>query len=171
MKQRTIDLMKRRTAVVAVVAVALVLGLATLAFRASSASAHGPSGNSERPVTQADVYRALNDPKRSGMDPKLAVRLAALGAQVVSADVTGVGRSAFGNYWAGGQYRPCCQSITIHAAGARPSGAHPGAVEVIVAWSAHRTNNEPALSDQVSTITFRPVGSTWQPVPPQLLGS
>jgi hypothetical protein len=88
---------------------------------------------------------------------------------VVEADVTGVGRDAFPDYWAGGQYRPCSQSITVHATGARPSGTRPGMMQVIVAWSAQRTNNGPALNDQVETITFRPVGSDWQPVPPQLL--
>jgi hypothetical protein len=66
MKQRTIDLIKRRTAILAVVAIALALGMATLAFRGSAASARGPGGKSEQPVTQADIYKALNDPKRVG---------------------------------------------------------------------------------------------------------
>jgi hypothetical protein len=167
MKQRTMDLVKRRTAVVVAVAVVLVLGMATLAFRSATASAG--SSSSERPTTQADVYKSLNDPKRSGLDPKLASQLAALGTQVVKADVTGVGRDAFPNYWAGGQYRPCCQSITIHAAGARPAGTRPGMVQVVVAWSAQRANNGPSLDNQLETITFGKVGTKWQPVPPQYL--
>jgi hypothetical protein len=167
MKQRTIDLMKRRTAVVVVVAVALVLAMAALAFRSATASAGGSS--SERPATQADVYKSLNDPKRSGLDPKVASQLAALGAKVVTADVTGVGRSAFPNYWSGGQYRPCCQSVIIHAAGARPAATRPGMVQVIVAWSAQRANNGPALDNQGETITFGRVGSNWEPVPAQYL--
>jgi hypothetical protein len=88
---------------------------------------------------------------------------------VVEGDVTGVGRDVYPDYWAGGQYRPCCQSITVHAAGARRSGAHPGAVDVIVAWSAQRLNNGPALNDQTETITFRQLGSEWRPVHPQNL--
>jgi hypothetical protein len=167
MKQRTIDLVKRRTALVVALAVVLVLGMAALAFRSANASAGGSS--SERPATQADVYKSLNDPKRSGLDPKLASQLAALGTQVVKADVTGVGRNAFPNYWAGGDYRPCCQSVVIHAAGARPSGTRAGMVQVIVAWSAQRANNGPSLDNQVETITFGKVGSNWEPVPPQYL--
>jgi hypothetical protein len=110
-----------------------------------------------------------NDPKRSGLDPKLAGRLAALGTKVVEGDVTGVGRDAYPDYWAGGQYRPCCQSITVRAACARRSGAHPGAIDVIVIWSAQRLNNGPALNDQTETITFRQLGSEWRPVHPQNL--
>jgi hypothetical protein len=168
-KQGALDLMKRRTAVVAVVVAALVLAMGALAFRSSSASAGAPAGKSEQPATQADAYRALNDPKRSGLEPKLASQLAGLGAQVVKADVTGVGRDAYPDYWAGGQYRPCCQSISVQAAGARRSATHPGMIEVIVAWSAQRLDNGPALTNQVETVTFEQLGTDWRPVHPELL--
>jgi hypothetical protein len=165
MRQRTLDLIRRRTAVIAVVAaVAVVLAVGALAFRGSSAGA-----GAERPTSQADLYKTLNDPKQSGLDPRLAARLAGQGAQIVTADVTGVGRDAYPDYWAGGNYRPCCSAITIHAAGARRSATHPNLIDVIVAWSAQRLNHGPALTNQTETITLRQTGPDWRPIHPELL--
>ena len=167
MKKRTVELLKRRTAIFAVVAAVLVLGLIALAFRGSSGSNQG--GGSEQPISQTDVLKNLNNPKQSGLNPKLASQLANLGTKVVVADVTGIGRELFPDYWANGQYRPCCDAIQIQGAGSRASGAHPGYIDVIVAWSARRLNGGPPLTRQVETITFHKVGANWQPVPPQYL--
>jgi hypothetical protein len=158
-----------RRALVAVGGAWLLLALAVsaLAPRSSAASAHARTGarHVDGPPSQSQVWQALNDPKRSGLNPALATRMADLGARLVEADVTGAGRDAFPGYWGDGGYRPCCRFGTIHAAGARPSAVHPGFIDVIVAWSAQRINGGAALTNQVQTVTFEPVAGGWQPLP------
>jgi hypothetical protein len=162
--------MTRRTLVTAtgaLLALAVVVG--TLVQRGSAASAHGRTvaAGADGPPSEAQVWQTLNDPKRSGLDPATATRLADLGSRLVEADITGAGRDAFPGYWGDGAYRPCCRAGTIHAAGARRSGVHPGFVDVTVVWSAQRLNGGAPLTNQVETVTFEPVAGGWRPLPPR----
>ena len=82
------------------------------------------------------AWARLSDPGRSDLGPELARSLSRLGVAVLRADLTGEGRDAFGDYWAGDRRGPCCRRLEVHAAGASRQPGTEGMARVTVVWSA-----------------------------------
>lgn len=167
----TVRALVRSRRSLAILAVSVFATLAAAGSVAVAASRTSASPKATAPVAAADlnptpdqVLTQLSDPKESGLDPELARQLTLIGVGVVRADVTGVGRDAYPGYWTSSSYTPCCSAIREQGAGARPSIAHPGDVEVTTVWDADRTDGGPALRHEQSIVRLHQSPSGWQPV-------
>jgi hypothetical protein len=89
----------------------------------------------------------------------------AVARQVLTADLTGVGRSAFPDYWPPGGYRALYRSIDIQAATARPESATPDLVEVTLLWTGIRPDGVAVEADP-TTVRLRRGAGGWTPLHP-----
>jgi hypothetical protein len=87
------------------------------------------------------AWAQLSDPGRSDLGPELARSVSRLGVAVLRADLTGEGRGAFGDYWAGDRRGPCCRRLEVHAAGASRQPGVEGMAQVTVVWSAESASS------------------------------
>lgn len=110
-----------------------------------------------------DLWAHISDPRNSDLPPRVFASLAKLGAEIVRADATGVGRGRWPHYWAtDARAEPCCRELTVHASGAAKDPVSPGLVRVTVAWSGKGLGA--ADEARVSTIVLRRGATGWQPV-------
>ena len=112
------------------------------------------------------AWAQLSDPARSDLGPELARSLSKLGVAVLRADLTGEGRDAFGDYWAGDRRRPCCRRLEVHAAGAGRQPGVEGMARVTVVWSAERAAGAEHLVERTTVVHLAQREGRWVPVHP-----
>jgi hypothetical protein len=120
---------------------------------------------SDEAHTKADYFARLNDPANSDLAPDLARELAALASRFLEADVTGEGRTVFGDYWGGTTEGACCRGVVILAAGAERHLGRSDVADVAVIWSAQRLDGG-TVSEQTTVVFFARRGGSWQPIHP-----
>lgn len=112
------------------------------------------------------AWAQLSDPGRSDLDPELARSLSRLGVAMLRADLTGEGRGAFGDYWAGDRRGPCCRRLEVHAAGARRQPGVEGMAQVTVVWSAERADGGERLVERTTVVHLALREGRWGPIHP-----
>lgn len=126
---------------------------------------HLPADATGDQPESAALAAEIGDPANSDVPAGLFAALSAMGADVVVADTTGVGRDAFPDYWAGARASHCCTQVTVHAAGAHRDPSRAEAVVVSVLWSAWSQFGDP-LGD-LSVVHLTEVDGTWRPERPE----
>lgn len=109
----------------------------------------------------AGYAASIAEMARSDLEPAVFRETTALGVAVLTADIIGKGRERWPGYWPPGPYRPCCEALRIHAAGARSDG--PDRVLVRVLWSADRIGSTQAIRYRESLVPLTRRGGVWQP--------
>ncbi|MFN2504755.1 MAG: hypothetical protein ABR540_11140 [Acidimicrobiales bacterium] len=145
----------------------------------TSASTAGPSTSSSTTTSLAieiededftpakrGAWAQLSDPGRSDLGPELARSLSRLGVAVLRADLTGEGRAAFGDYWAGDRRGPCCRRLEVHAAGASRQPGVEGMAQVTVVWSAERADGAGRLVERTTVVHLALEEGRWVPIHP-----
>ena len=112
------------------------------------------------------TWARLSDPGRSDLDPELARSLSRLGVAVLRADLTGEGRAAFGDYWAGDRRGPCCRRLEVHAAGASRQPGVEGMAQVPVVWSAERADGGERIVERTTVVHLALREGRWVPIHP-----
>lgn len=112
------------------------------------------------------AWAQLSDPGRSDLGPELARSLSRLGVAVLRADLTGEGRAAFGDYWAGDRRGPCCRRLEVHAAGASRQPGVEGMAQVTVVWSAERADGGERLVERTTVGHLALREGRWGPIHP-----
>ena len=120
---------------------------------------------SDEAHNKADYFALLNDPANSDLAPDVDRQLSALASRFLEADVTGEGRTDFGDYWGGATDGACCRGVVILAAGAERHLEHNDVADVAVIWSAQRVDGG-TVSEQTTVVSFALRGSGWQPLHP-----
>lgn len=122
----------------------------------------GPTYPSTPPTgVDAGYAASIAEMARSDLEPALFRETTAIGVAVLTADVTGKGRERWPGYWPPGPYRPCCEALRIHAAGARSDG--PDQVLVRVLWSADRIGSTQAVRYRESLVPLSRRAGAWEP--------
>jgi hypothetical protein len=112
------------------------------------------------------AWAQLSDPGRSDLGPELARSVSRLGVAVLRADLTGEGRGAFGDYWAGDRRGPCCRRLEVHAAGASRQPGVEGMAQVTVVWSAERADGGERLVERTTVVHLALREGRWVPIHP-----
>lgn len=112
------------------------------------------------------AWAQLSDPGRSDLGPELARSLSRLGVAVLRADLTGEGRDAFGDYWAGDRRGPCCRRLEVHAAGASRLPGAEGMARVTVVWSADPLAGSERLVERTTVVHLALREGRWVPIHP-----
>jgi hypothetical protein len=120
---------------------------------------------SDEAHTKAEYFARLNDPANSDLAPDVARGLGALASRFLEADVTGEGRTGFGDYWGGATDGACCRAVVILAAGAERHLGRSDVADVAVIWSARRLDGG-TVREQTTVVTFARRGASWQPIHP-----
>jgi len=113
-----------------------------------------------------EAWARLSDPSRSDLAPELARSLSKVGVAVLRADLTGEGRYAFGDYWAGDRRGPCCRRLEVHAAGASRHPGVDGVARVTVVWSADAVAGGERLVERTTVVHLALRDGRWGPVHP-----
>lgn len=113
-----------------------------------------------------EAWARLSDPSRSDLAPELARSLSKVGVAVLRADLTGEGRDAFGDYWAGDRRGPCCRRLEVHAAGASRQPGVDGVARVTVVWSAYPVGGDARLVERTTIAHLALRDGRWVPVHP-----
>ena len=120
---------------------------------------------SDEAHTKAEYFARLNDPANSDLAPDVARELAAIASRFLEADVTGEGRTVFGDYWGGATDGACCRGVVILAAGAERNLGRSDVADVAVIWSAQRFDGG-TVSEQTTVVSFAQRGGSWHPIHP-----
>lgn len=112
------------------------------------------------------TWARLSDPGRSDLGPELARSLSRLGVAALRANLTGEGRAAFGDYWAGDRRGPCCRRLEVHAAGASRQPGVEGMVQVTVVWSAERADGGERIVERTTVVHLALREGRWVPIHP-----
>lgn len=124
----------------------------------------GPMEDRDDGITDDDLWAHISDADNSDVPPDLFAELTELGADVVRADATGMGRDRWPDYWAdaaSGRADPCCTDIAIHAAGAYTDPTNKDVVHVTVVWTA--APNHAGSSEHVADILLVHDREGWRP--------
>jgi len=113
-----------------------------------------------------EAWARLSDPSRSDLAPELARSLSKVGVAVLRADLTGEGRDAFGDYWAGDRRGPCCRRLEVHAAGASRQPGVEGVARTTVVWSAYPVGGDARLVERTTIVHLALRDGRWVPVHP-----
>jgi hypothetical protein len=135
---------------------ALLILAAVVLAAAFWAPPFSPTGASAQPAPSATPVSLPED---------ITTTATAVARQVLTADLTGVGRSAFPDYWPPGGYRALYRSIDIQAATARPESATPDLVEVTLLWTGIRPDGVAVEADP-TTVRLRRGAGGWTPLHP-----
>jgi hypothetical protein len=121
--------------------------------------------SSDEAHTKAEYFARLNEPANSDLAPDVARELAALASRFLEADVTGEGRTGFGDYWGGATDGAWARGVVILAAGAERHLGRTDVADVAVIWSARRLDGG-TVSEQTTVVSFARHGDSWQPLHP-----
>lgn len=103
--------------------------------RGAEAEHHHNEVDRGPPLSTEELWADIADPNASDLPREVFHAAADVATAVVIADTTGDGRDRWPDYWRGQRSEPCCQDVTIHAAGARSHPEHPRDVLATVAWT------------------------------------
>lgn len=119
-------------------------------------------------LAEAGVEAApeLGVPVGPGLPPELAEQVQAVAAEVLLADVSGVGRERFGGYWGEDLYRPCCRDVEVHTSVARAVESREAMVVVSLVWSAERIDAGPPREQVETDVYLIERDGTWVPTRP-----
>ena len=101
-----------------------------------------------------------------GLPAELAERAQAVAAEVLLADVSGVGRERFDGYWGEDLYRPCCRDVVVHTSVARAVEGREAMVVVSLVWSAERIDAGPPREQVETDVYLVERDEAWVPTRP-----
>lgn len=142
------------------------------ARRAAHAETSAPSGplkqlaplDDDGGLANDELFAHLSDPANSDLPPELFAELSKLGAAVVRADATGIGREQWPEYWdrvPAPRADPCCSEIVVHAASATTDLSRDGVAQVMVLW---KGGAAPVENERVSFVHLQRTPAGWEPV-------
>ncbi|CAO5248814.1 hypothetical protein [Frankia sp. AgKG'84/4] len=123
----------------------------------------------DSPASDAVLQAGLDAPAGAGVPPATAATAVAVAREVLTADITGAGRTAFPDYWPPGAFQPTYRTIHIQAAVVSSATTSPrgGArhLDVTLLWTGAQADG--VIADSQRTIVrLRSVGEGWVPVHP-----
>ena len=116
---------------------------------------------------RAGLYRLIGDPASSDLPPAVSARAASTGSRFLVADVTGVGRETFPDWWGERPAVPVAATARVLAAGA---AAYGPLVQVVVVWDGTAPDGS-VLGERTSTVVLDSTSSdVFVPVHPGDVG-
>jgi len=137
---------------------------------ASSAAAQPDAALSgDGPPSDAVLQAGLDATAAAGVPPSTAAAAVTVARQVLTADITGVGRAAFPGYWTAGAFQPTYHAVHIQAAAVTAAAPSPSGgsaqLDVTVLWTGTQADGVIADSQQ-AIVRLRSAGERWTPVHP-----
>ncbi|TFE25063.1 hypothetical protein E0F15_20620 [Frankia sp. B2] len=123
----------------------------------------------DSPPSDAVLQAGLDATPAAGVPPITAAAAVAVARQVLTADITGVGRAAFPGYWPSAAFQPTYHAVHIQAATVSTATvlAQGGArqLDVTLLWTG--TQADGVITDsQQATVHLRSAGDSWAPIHP-----